>query len=206
VAGFARFYEPLLGGLLAGTRRSAWALCPPRPGMVVLDVGCGTGAFLAPYVAAGCRVVGVDSSAEMLGEARRRLGGAALLLRGEAAALPVASGAADLVVAMMLLHGLPAGERPAALAEMARVAGESGAVLVADHRPGRPAGLKEWAARGLARAVEAAARHGGGVASLLAAGGTRGPAAAAGLEVAASRTAGGGALEVLRLRQPGTVA
>ncbi len=206
MAGFARFYEPLLGGLLAGTRRAAWALCPPRPGMVVVDVGCGTGAFLAPYAAAGCRVIGLDSSAEMLGEARRRLGGGALLLRGEAAALPVASGAADLVVAMMLLHSLQAGERLAALAEMARAAGASGAVLLADHRPGRPAGLKEWAARGTARAVEAAAGHGGGVASLLAVGGTRGPAAAAGLEVVASRTAAGGALEVLRLRQPGTVA
>ncbi len=206
MTGFARFYEPLLGGLLAGTRRAAWELCPPRPGIVVLDVGCGPGAFLAAYAAAGCGVIGVDSSAEMLGEARRRLGAGALLLRAEAAALPMASGGADVVVAMMLFHSLGEGERGAALAEMARVAGEGGRVLVADHRPGRPAGLGAWAARGAARAIEAIAGHGGGVASLLAAGGMRSLAAGAGLEVEASRVAGGGALEALRLRQAEAVA
>ena len=135
MAAGARLYEPLLGRLLSGLRRAAWELCPPRPGLVVLDVGCGTGAFLAPYAAADGRVMGVDASAEMLGEARRRLGPGALLVRGEAGTLPAASGSADLVVAMMLFHALAAGERGAALAEMARVAGASGRVLVADHRP-----------------------------------------------------------------------
>jgi SAM-dependent methyltransferase len=204
--GGARLYEPLFGRLLSGLRRAAWELCPPRPALVVLDVGCGTGAFLAPYAAAGCRVIGVDSSEEMLGEARRRLGPAALLVRGEAAALPVASGAADLVVAMMLFHALGAGERGAALAEMARVAGASGRVLVADHRPTRATGIGPRLARGAARAIEGAAGHGAGVRSLVAGGGMRALAAAAGLEGEAGRTAAGSALEVVLLRRAGVVA
>jgi ubiquinone/menaquinone biosynthesis C-methylase UbiE len=206
MAGGARLYEPLFGRLLSGMRRGAWELCPPRPGLVVLDVGCGTGAFLGPYAAAGCRVVGVDSSGEMLGEARRRLGAGALLMHGEAGVLPLASGTADLVVAMMLFHALAEGERGAALAEMARVAGVSGRVLVADHRPARATGIGPRLARGAARVIESAAGHGAGVRSLVAGGGMRALAAAGGLEAEASRTAAGGALEVVLLRRAGVVA
>jgi SAM-dependent methyltransferase len=201
-----RLYEPVLGRLLSGVRSAGRELCPPRPGILVLDVGCGTGAFLAGYATAGCRVAGVDASPEMLGEARRRLGPGALLVQGDAAALPFCAGAAGVVTAMMLFHSLSAEEGRAALVEMARVAGGSGRVLVADHRPGRVAGTWPRAARTVARAIEGAAGHGDGVRSLLAAGGMAALAAGAGLEVEARLTAAGGVLEVLRLRHTGVVA
>ncbi|MBP1631754.1 MAG: hypothetical protein H6Q11_42, partial [Acidobacteria bacterium] len=105
-----------------------------------------------------------------------------------------------------LLHSLSPGERLAALAEMGRVAGPGGRVLVADHRPGRPEGVRGRASSALARGIEALAHHGEGVRSLRAAGGVGALAGAAGLEVEEIRPAAGGALEVVRLRQAGAVA
>lgn len=200
VGGAARLYEPILGRMLAGVRRAVLALGPPRPGMVVVDVGCGTGELLSRYAAVGCRVTGLDSSAVMLAEARRRLGPGALLARGDATALPFRSSGAGLVLATMLLHGLPVDARVPALAEMARVAGEKGRVVVADHHPGRERGAWPLAARGVARAVEGVAGHGPGVRSLRSAGGAAGLAGAAGLVVEAEAWAAGGAIAITRLR------
>lgn len=46
-------------------------LLAPRPGERILDLGCGTGHLTARIAEAGARVVGIDSSAEMIAEARR---------------------------------------------------------------------------------------------------------------------------------------
>jgi trans-aconitate methyltransferase len=45
-------------------------LLAPRPGERVLDLGCGTGHLTAAIVQAGTVAVGLDHSAEMLGQAR----------------------------------------------------------------------------------------------------------------------------------------
>jgi trans-aconitate methyltransferase len=47
-------------------------LLDPRPGEPVLDLGCGSSELTAQIAARGTRVVGVDSSAEMLDRARER--------------------------------------------------------------------------------------------------------------------------------------
>ncbi|HEU5369911.1 MAG TPA: methyltransferase domain-containing protein [Ktedonobacterales bacterium] len=47
-------------------------LLAPQPGERVLDVGCGTGHLTAQIAAAGAEVVGIDKSADMLEEARKR--------------------------------------------------------------------------------------------------------------------------------------
>ena len=44
----------------------------PRPGEQVLDLGCGDGALTEKLVAAGCRVIAIDSSAEQISAARAR--------------------------------------------------------------------------------------------------------------------------------------
>ena len=102
---------------------------------VVGDLGCGTGqvsAALAPFVR---RVIAVDSSAEMLAAARRRLkpAGHVEVKRGALEALPIADGTLDAAVAMLVLHHLP--EPGQALAEMARALKPGGRLLVTDMLP-----------------------------------------------------------------------
>ncbi|MDH3264912.1 MAG: methyltransferase domain-containing protein [Paracoccaceae bacterium] len=48
------------------------ALLAPQAGEAVLDLGCGDGALTEKMAAAGCRVVGLDASAEQVAAARRR--------------------------------------------------------------------------------------------------------------------------------------
>src|SRR5262245_58480393 len=44
----------------------------PREGERILDLGCGTGQLSAEIAASGARVVGVDRSPDMVGEARKK--------------------------------------------------------------------------------------------------------------------------------------
>jgi len=67
-----------------------------EPGWSVLDVGCGTGAFLAAAARRGARLSGFDASAALLEVARRRLP-AADLRSGDMQQLPYDDGAFDLV-------------------------------------------------------------------------------------------------------------
>lgn len=53
-------------------------LCSPQPGASVLDLGIGTGNLALPFSQRGCRIWGLDFSAEMLNLARLKLPDAAL--------------------------------------------------------------------------------------------------------------------------------
>ena len=88
-------------------------------GLRVLDVGCGTGLHLRLFAERGAAGVGVEPSREMLGRARERLGGDALLVRGRAEALPFRDGAFDVVTLITSLEFV--GDARAAFAEAARV-------------------------------------------------------------------------------------
>ena len=70
----AGVYDRLIEPMQAGVRRVALDVVPPQPEWQVLDVGCGTGTGMVPYVEAGCTVIGVDVSTAMLGIATARLG------------------------------------------------------------------------------------------------------------------------------------
>jgi ArsR family transcriptional regulator len=102
------------------------------PSWVVGDLGCGTGAVtaaLAPFVA---RVVAVDASAAMLQAAKKRLQGVdnVDLRRGDLESLPIDDDRLDAAVVMLVLHHVP--EPAKALAEIARVLGPAGRVLLVD--------------------------------------------------------------------------
>ena len=58
-------YVPELG-------RGVLDLLDPRPGERVLDLGCGDGELTEQLAARGCRVLGVDRSAEFVAAARQR--------------------------------------------------------------------------------------------------------------------------------------
>jgi demethylmenaquinone methyltransferase/2-methoxy-6-polyprenyl-1,4-benzoquinol methylase len=97
------------------------------PGDRVLDVATGTGAVARELVRQkGCSVVGVDQSAGMLAEARRRLNGGVRLVHASAESLPFADGEFDGMTFTYLLRYV---EDPAAtLRELARVVRPGGTV------------------------------------------------------------------------------
>jgi ubiquinone/menaquinone biosynthesis C-methylase UbiE len=57
----AALYDPAFDRLNRRLRAIALDLLPPRPGEVVLDIGCGTGSQLALYRDRGCRAFGSGS-------------------------------------------------------------------------------------------------------------------------------------------------
>jgi SAM-dependent methyltransferase len=107
-----------------------------RPGDSLLDVGCGPGTItvdLARLVAPG-RVVGVDSSAEVVAEAQADAAGAALpslsFETGTVFDLRFAEGTFDVVHAHQVLQHV--GDPVAALVEMRRVCRPGGIVAARD--------------------------------------------------------------------------
>jgi demethylmenaquinone methyltransferase / 2-methoxy-6-polyprenyl-1,4-benzoquinol methylase len=97
------------------------------PRDTVLDVATGTGAVARELIAQkACTVVGLDQSAEMLAEARRRLPRSVTLIEGRAEELPFPDGAFDALTFTYLLRYV---EDPAAvLRELARVVRPGGTV------------------------------------------------------------------------------
>jgi SAM-dependent methyltransferase len=109
----------------------------PGAGVRVLDVGCGTGNAALLAAERGAEVTGVDPAERLLELARRRadaLGLDAVFARGDAGALPVPDGAADLVISVFGVIFAP--DPTAAAAEMARVMAPSGAVVLSSWIPG----------------------------------------------------------------------
>ena len=115
-------------------KQRSFALLDPHPGARVLDLGCGTGEdvrALAQLVGPAGRAVGVDASATMIAEARRRAAGTHLPVafsRQDAHRLAFADGTFDGCRAERLLQHV---EHPrVVLAEMVRVARSGGRVAL----------------------------------------------------------------------------
>jgi ubiquinone/menaquinone biosynthesis C-methylase UbiE len=81
-----------------------------RDGERVLDLGCGTGLLSLKFLrAAGCRVVGVDKSPDMLACFERKIGelgleGRVTLSVGDAASLDPGMGTFDVIASTVTLH------------------------------------------------------------------------------------------------------
>lgn len=128
-------------GPLWGARPADWALSEDqqiptyeaalerldlRPGQLVLDIGCGVGAFLRLVADGGGRPFGLDASEALIELARRRLPEIDLRV-GEMEALPYEDGAFDLVTGFNSFFF--ADDILAAVREAGRVA-KSGAPVV----------------------------------------------------------------------------
>jgi len=153
----ARWYDSIFGRLNAGLRGLGLKMLPPREGMDVLDVGCGTGIQLASYQEAGCRVSGIDASHAMLNVARRRLGEQADLRLGDAARMPYPDEAFDLVLAATVLHEMPPEVRETVLDEMKRVLRPDGRMLVIDFEVGPVRPPRGWITKAVIAISESAA-------------------------------------------------
>ena len=101
-------------------------------GAAVLDVGCGAGVtaeLLRPHVAS---VHGVDVSAAMVEQARRRTAGCAFDVY-DGSTLPFVDERFDLVTAICVLHHVPPSAWQSTVAELVRVTRPGGVVAVIEH-------------------------------------------------------------------------
>ncbi len=190
----AGWYDLIIEPVLASARRLGLELAPPGPGMVVLDVGCGTGAQLALYRSRGCTLLGIDPSRAMVEVARTRLGWDARVDLADASRMPYGDASVDLALASMMLHELADDTRAAILGEIRRVLTPGGRLVVFDYHPGPLRFPRGWVTAPFILAAERLAgrdhyRH---HREFLAAGGTPAFAARHGFRVDAARSVKGG--------------
>ncbi|MEI9974054.1 MAG: class I SAM-dependent methyltransferase [Ignavibacteriota bacterium] len=107
-----------------------------------VDVGCGTGRWTARLSA-----IGVDASPAMLAVAARKEGLHGRLAVGEATALPVATGSADLVLCALTFGHIR--DQAGAFREFARVLHSGGVLILSDftRRPRLRAGGAHFGTR-----------------------------------------------------------
>jgi phosphatidylethanolamine/phosphatidyl-N-methylethanolamine N-methyltransferase len=157
---WAGIYDAVFGGIFLAARRRAVALVNHLPGREVLEVGVGTGLALPDY-AAEKRVTGIDLSAEMLAQARKRvvesdIDNVVALREMDAEATDFADASFDIAVAMFVASVVP--DPRALLAEMRRVVRPGGNILFISHFTARK-GLLWWVERALAPASRALGWH-----------------------------------------------
>jgi SAM-dependent methyltransferase len=132
VAGYrvwSRTYDRPGNGLFPIEEPFVHEVVDALPPGVALDAACGTGRHAAHLAARGHRVIGVDSSPDMLAHARARVPGATFH-EGTLDRLPLPSASVDLAVCALALAHLP-DLRPA-FAELARVLRPGGHLVVTD--------------------------------------------------------------------------
>jgi SAM-dependent methyltransferase len=113
----------------------------PQPGERVLDAGTGTGNAALLAAARHATVIGVDPAARLLEVARARAADAGLdatFELGEGAAIPVESGAIDVVLSVFGVIFAP--DPQAAAAELARVTAPDGRIVLSAWLPGGAVG------------------------------------------------------------------
>jgi ubiquinone/menaquinone biosynthesis C-methylase UbiE len=138
----ARRYEPqveaLFGGTAGAMRRRALALLAKawrdrdQRGLKVLDLACGSGAFLRDLKTAFPRaaVCGLDLSPAYAAEAAAHAG--APVVQAAAERLPFGDASFDAVACIYLFHELPPRVRPVVAGEIARVLKPGGLLAFAD--------------------------------------------------------------------------
>jgi ubiquinone/menaquinone biosynthesis C-methylase UbiE len=114
-----------------GVRRASIEAARVGPGMIVADVGTGTGFLAELALDAGARVIGIDISDAMLAQVMSRFAGRPFEARqGDTAALPLQTEEVDAVLGNMVLHH--AEDPPAAIREMARALKPGGTLVITD--------------------------------------------------------------------------
>jgi SAM-dependent methyltransferase len=121
----------------SGRRRAARragffaAALDTAPGLRALELGCGSGVFLERALASRATIIGLDLSADLLAETRRRpiVRERAHVLAGDAERLPFPDGVFDVVYGSSILHHL---HLATAFAELRRVLRPGGRLVFAE--------------------------------------------------------------------------
>jgi ubiquinone biosynthesis O-methyltransferase len=108
------------------------SLLDPKPGDVILDVGCGNARDLIPIAQKGCRCIGIDLSDRMIKEARASLKQEGVknvkLDTGDATNLNFSNDMFDKVLASEVLEHIPNYRK--CIAEMIRVLKPKGSLII----------------------------------------------------------------------------
>jgi len=132
-AKWAATFDTTDSAIVALETRILGSRMPRVEGKRVVDIGCGTGRWLAWAVERGARAAGLDLSPHMLREASRKFTCAGRLVEADALRSPFRDGCAEVVISTLAIGHL----RPirAALAELARIAAPGASVIVSDFHP-----------------------------------------------------------------------
>jgi cytosine/adenosine deaminase-related metal-dependent hydrolase/ubiquinone/menaquinone biosynthesis C-methylase UbiE len=131
---WAEVYDDQPNPLLSLEDRILGALLPEVAGREVLDLGCGTGRWLARLAQkAPSNLQGIDISTEMLERASQKLGNRARLYQGDCSTAPFPAESADIVIASFVVSHLI---DPKHLAEqIGKVLRADGTAFVSDLHP-----------------------------------------------------------------------
>ena len=115
-----------------------------RPEQTVVDLCTGTGATALRLARAGTRVIGIDFSAGMLREAKRKAAGYAGIrwVQADVRALPVSSSSVDRVTCSYAMYELSGAVRRDALREVLRILRPGGKFVMMEHLPPKRALVK----------------------------------------------------------------
>jgi ubiquinone/menaquinone biosynthesis C-methylase UbiE len=131
-----RAWRPLLAERIA-----------PRPGQLIVDIGCGTGtlAILLKQRCPEAKIVGVDPDVKILAIAQAKAKVADVDVQwhqGFADSAPVQPGSADVAVSSLVLHQVSIVQKHAIIGTMLGLVNATGLIHIADY--GRQSGLMRW--------------------------------------------------------------
>ncbi len=138
---WAGSYDELPNPLLAREERHLAPLLPDLRGKVVLDLACGTGRWLAQFVARDCAAgIGIDSSMAMLRVASQKQAIQGRLAQANCENLPLPTAAFDLAICSFALSHVADMER--LVEELSRVTRVGADIFISDLHP--DAYLRGW--------------------------------------------------------------
>jgi len=129
----AHDWDHLKQEILGDFKLNSAILKEMSPCPTVADLGCGTGELLFQIKTIATKVIGVDSSPQMLAQARRRFENTSCppdLRLGEIEHLPLSDGEADCAIISMVLHHISRPDN--AITEVHRTLGTGGTLIIAE--------------------------------------------------------------------------
>ncbi|MGM0408773.1 MAG: class I SAM-dependent methyltransferase [Thermodesulfobacteriota bacterium] len=131
----AKWYDKIFEPMNSSLKNIGFSISKIKSGMNVLEIGCGTGSFLSMYQKENCSVYGVDLSASMIKEAKKKLGDKSVLSIGKAEEFNFGDTQFDLIIFSFVLHEMPDKSRKKVINDAKSLLKPDGKILVIDFHP-----------------------------------------------------------------------